>query len=83
MGCLARPGTLPRLRLATFVTLAMLSVPEWASASSNRRGRVADGTLAQRPSGGGHCGTRQAKLLKLHKVGSTTVSNILIDYAST
>ena len=33
--------------------------------------------------GGGQCGTRQAKLLKLHKVGSTTVSNILIDYAGT
>jgi hypothetical protein len=74
MGYLAGPSTLggpaPR-RLATFAMFSM--IVGHAVIGAHHRHHHTHAT--------GACGTRQAKLLKLHKVGSTTVSNILIDYA--
>ena len=45
-----------------------------ANGSPPLKGRAGRGTDG--------CGARQVKLLKLHKVGSTTVANLLIDYAT-
>ena len=82
MGCLAGPsplgGPAPR-RLATFAMFSMIVGHAVIGAHHRHHHTHATGAAG----GGSQCGTRQAKLLKLHKVGSTTVSNILIDYAGT